>query len=205
MTAIQKVHVIRLLPTGNSPTARTERAQLQASRWLIPGAPNDEGVAGRAYLVTHDVAAALLRKGWTLCDKSGKPIVGEAPSVPDTMRNGTEAWYALPPDQRPGTEEYREAQLELRLQEAYAVEQANLAKEHETGAHSATAIDDCPVCAGAAVDAASQPSGAPDGAQGQQEAPQTAPGGADGQPAGSGAPAPSPDSQQTAVPPRRAK
>lgn len=148
MTATQKVHVIRLLPTGNSPAARTERAYLQASRWMIPGAPKNEGIAGRAYSVTIGVAANLLRKGWVLCDAAGKLIDGALPAADVIeIRNGTEEWYALPLDQRPGTEEYRQAQLQLLLDAAYAKEQADLALAHGTGAHAGGAIDDCPACA----------------------------------------------------------
>lgn len=202
--AIPKVHVIRLLPTGNSPAARTERTHLQASKWLIPGAPGGEGIAGRPYLVTIDIAASLLRKEWVLCDAAGKQIDGELPKSdqPAPLRNGTAEWFALPLDQRPGTEEFREAQFQKKLQEAYAAEQAILAEAHIAGTHKDSALEDCPLCAGLALDAVAQPQqGVQGGGTGTEGSPVTQSGDTGAQTAPDASQATSSSSDDTSKPP----
>jgi len=130
-------YMIRPLPAGNSPAARIERSHLQASRWAIPGVGGDGAIAGKVYSINDPlVASNLSRKGFIFCDQSGKPVVGEAGPAADekaaekknaspAIRAGTEEWYALPPDQRFGTEEYREAELQRKLDEEWQKEQAD--------------------------------------------------------------------------------
>lgn len=146
--ATEKVYVIRLLPVGNSPAARTERANLQASKWMVPSAPKGEAAAGRPYRVTIAEAVNLLRKGWTLCDAAGKPVKDELPKSdkPAEIRPGTAEWFELPLDQRPGTEEFRAAELERLIHVAYLQEQQELSKAHGEGKHAGGAAPDCPLC-----------------------------------------------------------
>lgn len=119
-----KVYVIRTLPIGNSSEAKAERSHLQGSRWGIAGVPGDGALAGKPYFVEEGVAAALINNsGWVLCDQSGKPT-GETlpPPAKPAIRAGTAEWKALPPEERFGSEEWYDFQMQKKLDEAAAAE-----------------------------------------------------------------------------------
>lgn len=123
--------IIIPIPTGNSDADKTERAHLLGSRWATTekGIPNGMLLANRVYSLSDDGAAAFVRKGVArYVGEDGKMTDEQAPTVAATVRPGTQAWKDLPADQRVGSEEWRELQMQKALDEA-SVAEAKLAEK----------------------------------------------------------------------------
>ncbi len=116
----KKRKVMRAIPTGTTSEEKAEAAHLRASRWAAAGAPQSELLAGRVYELNADVAAFLVaRKGWSYVGDDGRPTDEKATYyAPKEIRGGTKEWLELEPANRVGSEEWRAAQMQAKLEQS---------------------------------------------------------------------------------------
>lgn len=122
--APKKRKIIRALPAGSASEDKAERSHLLASRWQFKGAPLGGAHANRAYETDAATAAYMVaRKGWSYVGSDGKPSDEKASLGDAEMRHGTEEWFKLQPEDRVGSTEWREAQMQKKLEGAESAPQ----------------------------------------------------------------------------------